>query len=626
MKRAGGKSSWGRRLLARGESLVASAGLTVALVLTLVMAGSGMWAHHVQTKTVAAERAARLRSMSDALARALEATLANQSPGDARLMLSEVASRQQLRVCRVVLPNGRVVVDALAPAPKANASATTDDPWPQETAPAQSERVTDATVSVQSPLAVPGRGGAILEVEADLPRTALAHDDLVAGLGVIGGAGLVVWLAAYRRARTRVRGLGAIGDALRSAAAGDDAGAVLEVCDLFGPEAAAWNAIIKERESLRERDLAVRAADALQGGAVAGRDNELVGACDALWLGMVILDDKARVKYINGAAAALLGIERESAAGADLTTLVTESRVTDSIRAAVAGGTRQRSAVEIERDGDRGKSVLRFTTRSMRRGDAASAIVLVEDVTQQRIADESRNSFVAQVTHELRTPLTTIRLYLETLVDAAEDDVATRSKCVNVIGQESRRLERVVADMLSVAEIEAGSLKLNAGDVRLDAILTELEADYKAQAQDKELTLKFELPPKLPVIKGDRDKIELALHNLMGNAVKYTPVGGTVRVIVEEDGRNLNIAVADNGIGIRPEESELIFEKFYRAKDRRIEGITGTGLGLALAREVVRLHGGDITVQSQIDKGSTFTIVLPLGAPQSGAVSVARAA
>jgi signal transduction histidine kinase len=227
------------------------------------------------------------------------------------------------------------------------------------------------------------------------------------------------------------------------------------------------------------------------------------------------------------------------------------------------------------------------------------------------VADESRNAFVAQATHELRTPLTNIRLYVDTMVEEGESDPQVRVKCINVIGNEARRLERIVSDMLSVSEIEAGSLKLHAGEIRLDALFEELHADFKAQSEDKEIKLVFALPPKLPIMTGDRDKLMLALHNLVGNALKYTPAGGTVTVQIEA-GQALSVAVTDNGIGIAPDEQELIFEKFYRAKDRRIAGITGSGIGLALARQVVRMHGGDITVSSQIDKGSTFTLNVPL--------------
>ena len=155
--------------------------------------------------------------------------------------------------------------------------------------------------------------------------------------------------------------------------------------------------------------------------------------------------------------------------------------------------------------------------------------------------------------------------------------------------------------------------RLAAAPRPIDALLEEVHNDFKAQAQDREIAMSFELPPKFPLVVGDRDKIVLALHNLIGNALKYTPVGGKVVVHVEADAQGVVVSVIDNGIGIKPEECELVFEKFYRAKDKRITGITGSGLGLALARQVVRLHGGDIQVRSQIDKGSTFTMTLPLG-------------
>src|SRR5262249_25167092 len=158
-------------------------------------------------------------------------------------------------------------------------------------------------------------------------------------------------------------------------------------------------------------------------------------------------------------------------------------------------------SIEIERRSDNGdRTILRLTARPLRREDCAAAILVLEDVTQQRVADESRNSFVAQATHELRTPLTNIRLYVETLIDEGEADPAVRSKCINVISQEAKRLERIVADMLSVSEIEAGSLRLNPGEIRLDALFEELEADFRAQAEDKEIKLAFELPPKYPLM------------------------------------------------------------------------------------------------------------------------------
>jgi signal transduction histidine kinase len=215
-----------------------------------------------------------------------------------------------------------------------------------------------------------------------------------------------------------------------------------------------------------------------------------------------------------------------------------------------------------------------------------------------------------------------MRLYLETLVDQGDSDPSIKARCMNVLAGEVRRLERIVSDMLSVSEIEAGSLKISRDDVAPRGIFEEIESDFRALAEDKEITLQFELPPKFLTLQADRDKLTLLLHNLVGNALKYTPSGGMVKVVVEQTPEQLSVQVVDNGIGIRQEELELIFDRFYRAKDRRISSITGSGLGLALARQVARLHGGDIQAQSTIDKGSTFTFVIP-NMPATAVVSKA---
>ena len=252
--------------------------------------------------------------------------------------------------------------------------------------------------------------------------------------------------------------------------------------------------------------------------------------------------------------------------------------------------------------------------RPVRKEDNAAAVIVIEDITQQRVADEARHTFVATATHELRTPLTNMRLYIDSLLEEPDQDVQKRTQAVNVVSQEAKRLERLIGDMLSVAQIESGTIKLNTGDVRLEPVFAELKRDFDEQARQKEIKLRFDLPPKWPQMEGDRDKIVMALHNLVGNAIKYTPTGGEVIVraaLGGNDSKAFTCDIVDNGIGIKDEEQSLVFEKFYRAKDKRIASVTGTGLGLSIAREVVRLHGGDIALKSAIDKGSTFTLTLP---------------
>ncbi|QYU66958.1 PAS domain-containing protein [Leptolyngbya sp. 15MV] len=417
-------------------------------------------------------------------------------------------------------------------------------------------------------------------------------------------------------ARSR-RGLGAIRESLRAMREGETQVEALAVSQRFGPEAGAWNRLLMEREQLRRRVAADAAREELAkriGGA-----GQLAQACDALWHGLVVIDDKQRIVYANGAAAVFLGTPRDRLTEGPFANHLRDAGVAEAVLGVSSGRVRRRTSVEVRRGGEHG-SVLRFTARPAGRDDAGAVLLFIEDVTQQRMADEARNSFVAQATHELRTPLTNIRLYVEQAMEAGQDDAATRAAALGVIGREALRLERIVSDMLSVAEMEAGSLKLRADDVRLDAMFDDLREEFGPQAREKGLELSLELPPKLPVVVGDRDKIAQALHNLVGNAVKYTPKGGRVSVRVDAGPERLTIDVADTGVGIPAAELDLVFEKFYRASGTRSSDVPGTGLGLPLAREVARLHGGDVTARSEVGKGSTFTLWIPL------ASSVARAA
>jgi signal transduction histidine kinase len=288
-----------------------------------------------------------------------------------------------------------------------------------------------------------------------------------------------------------------------------------------------------------------------------------------------------------------------------------DPKLLEGLQGALDKTLRRRTTVEVDRGQQQRGGVLRFTVRPARESDAARAVMIIEDITQQRVAERARYAFVAHATHELRTPLTNIRLYVESLVDEPDASPAERGQRLNVINQEVRRLENLVGDMLSVAEIESGAMRADRDDVPMAAIFETLHKDYQQQAADKSITLHFDLPPKLPTLQGDRAKLVQALHNLVGNAIKYTPEGGEVRVKAEWAKGQLVVDVADSGIGIGEEDLANLFQKFYRARDERVSKITGSGLGLALSREIVRLHGGEITVQSQLNKGSTFTVNLP---------------
>lgn len=612
-----------RRALVRGESLIAKAGLGGAAIMVTALGACAWWTLHNHAEAADALRERRVAAVGSLLAAGAEGLIAGNELSTLRRMVSNAALEQDLARCRITLPDGTVIADGVSSAqppfgelPPTWAAGTAADA-------ASIQHGPDGALEGRFPITVTGRGGAVLEL-ADTPRVTAAETwQLRAGIGAIAAAALAAMWIGYRAMRKRVRALGAIGEALRFAGTGQPTESELVVSDELGPEAAAWNRLVADRQRLREQTAAVHAAEKLA--SRRSRDGELGALCDALWLGIILVDDQARVKYANGAAAVFLKAKRESLPGIDLRTCLDDPRIATAIQSVTVEGARNRSIIELRRepatdgaDSDPGRAaatVLRVTVRPLRKEDSATALVVIEDVTQQRVADEARNGFVAQATHELRTPLTNIRLYLEMLVEGGgADDPVKRSESLNTISGEVRRLERIVGDMLSVSEIEAGSLKLVRDDVRINTVFDEMQADFREQAAHKEIRLKFDLPPKLPVLRGDRDKIVMAIHNLIANAIKYTPAGGEVTVRAADDKGGFVVEVIDNGIGIRDDERELIFEKFYRAKDRRITSVTGTGLGLAIAREVVRLHGGDITVRSQLDKGSTFTMTLPAAA------------
>jgi len=588
--------------LARGESLVASGGLLLAVILLLGLAASA-WTSADAMESAAAEANARtVAATADVLAEAASVCLAENELTALRRIVSETARAHGLSRCRISLGDGSV----LAASGRFEA-ADLPERWPA--VPKGVESIEPTGRAITRVVRVPPHGSFMLEVEGGPERAAAMSRDLQLGVGLVGAAALSALLLAYRWLRRRVRAIGMIRDALLALAQGEVDGTALRIDERFGPEAEAWNRMLEEREELRTEVASHRAREAM---AVARRDSsDLAGACDAMSQGMLVVDDSSRVIFANGAAAIFLGLQRDGIVDSHVADVLPDDDLADRIQGVASGRIRQRQSMEIQRELDGNAGVLRVHMRPVRRDDSGSAVVLIEDITQQRIADKSRKEFVEQATHELRTPLTHIRLYVEEILDDPEGDAARRAQSLNVINQEVRRLERIVDDMLQVSVMESGSINLRIDDVRFETLFKELEEDFRAQAEEKGITLNFDLPPKLPVIQGDRDKLLLAIHNVVGNALKYTPEGGTVTVKFEEEEDGLRLQVTDTGIGISQEDLPRIFNRFVRATDARINEITGTGLGLPLALDVVRLHGGDIAVESEIDHGSTFTLTLP---------------
>ncbi|MCA8987690.1 MAG: PAS domain-containing protein [Planctomycetaceae bacterium] len=246
------------------------------------------------------------------------------------------------------------------------------------------------------------------------------------------------------------------------------------------------------------------------------------------------------------------------------------------------------------------------------KGESIGQIWTTRDISQQKMAEKTRDDFVSMATHELRTPLANINAYAETLSMADDIDLEQQKKFYNIIQSEATRLSRFIDDLLNVSRMESGSMSIERRETDLTRLLNDVCEKVRPEMDKKELTFKVTLPAKLPTIRIDKDAIAAALVNLLGNAAKYTPESGNVEFRVTTDASTIHFQVQDNGIGIAAADIPRLFEKFYRAQDERIRDINGSGLGLAFTNDVARLHQGRIEITSELDRGSMFDLILPL--------------
>jgi signal transduction histidine kinase len=255
----------------------------------------------------------------------------------------------------------------------------------------------------------------------------------------------------------------------------------------------------------------------------------------------------------------------------------------------------------------------RYAPQRGPQGQFLGAIANVRDITAQKQEEELQNTFISVISHELKTPVSIIKGYAGTL--RREDVTFTPEQYregLAVIEEEADRLARQIQDLLDVSRLTAGGLRLELTDVSLPLLAAEVVRGFAATAGE---THQFELrfPDDMPPVRADYERVRQALSNLVSNAVKYSPDGGTIRIGGWNEQDYAVCYVSDQGIGIPPEEQEAIFRRFYRVDNRLARETQGSGLGLFLTRAIVEAHGGRIWVESQVGKGSRFVFTLPLG-------------
>ncbi len=238
-------------------------------------------------------------------------------------------------------------------------------------------------------------------------------------------------------------------------------------------------------------------------------------------------------------------------------------------------------------------------------------MAVLHDITEERKLDQSRREFVANVSHELRTPLTNIKGYTETLLTIEDIDKETERQFLGVVCGEADRMTRIVKDLLTLSRLDYNRMEMKMERMDLRALALEAQRSMEITAKNQSITITETMPGRMPHIYADRERIEQVLINIISNAVKYNKPNGSITISGGWNDSSVYIVVEDTGIGVPAEDIPRVFERFYRVDKARSRESGGTGMGLSIAREIVESHGGEITFDSELGKGSRVTVIFP---------------
>lgn len=323
----------------------------------------------------------------------------------------------------------------------------------------------------------------------------------------------------------------------------------------------------------------------------------------------LLFDRGGRITYLNAAAESLFGTTAARSQGRVLIEVVPSVEFERQVKDALAGGSSTRDVRVIERDRER---VLGITVEPIEsEGVMAIAVDRTELISLERI----RRDFVSNVSHELRTPLAAIKLMIETMIDA-QDDAEAHAQFMPRVAAEVDRIVKLVEDLLAMARSESGRLIMRKERFDLTDVAAMVVDTFSQRAAALDIDLDLEAPEPVEV-DADRDRLAQVAINLVDNALRHTPAGGSVTVEIGSEAQWALLRVRDNGAGIAHADLAHIFDRFYVADRSRSRGHSGTGLGLSIARNLVEAHGGTLTAESILGRGATFTCRIPRAAGQT---------
>ena len=348
---------------------------------------------------------------------------------------------------------------------------------------------------------------------------------------------------------------------------------------------------------------------------IAQRESGTKTILSAMHDGLLVVDAGGRVVVANETFRKLFSL-REVSGGTPLLDTVRNAELHQLIAESLRNGEPRQSELALtgaQKNSERWLQVSAVPMMNDKIG-TDGAVVLLHDITELKRVNEMRSDFVANVSHELRTPLSILRGYIETLLDNPKTSPKELARILQVMERHSKRLGLLVDDLLTLAELESANSNLQLSEVNLSELLGKVVHDWEKKLAEKQLKMSVDVAATVPVILADETRLEEVLHNLLDNAVKYSREKGEIRLHAEQgDDDEIVLSVSDSGVGIGKNDLPRIFERFYRAdKARSPESIRGTGLGLSIVKHIAQRHGGRVEAESELGKGTTIRLLLPL--------------
>jgi len=335
---------------------------------------------------------------------------------------------------------------------------------------------------------------------------------------------------------------------------------------------------------------------------------------DGLGAAIFIVDENRRIVLVNQAGTALFG---DNLAGRDFVQAVRHPEVLNIIDRVLENGVKRDCVITLKKPV---RTTFKVNVVQLETNTKQGAVVSFENISHVREAELMRSEFVANVSHELRSPLTALNGFIETLKGSAKDDAKAREKFLGIMGQEAKRMDRLIGDLLSLSKVEADQHVRPDGKAGICAIIRQVITILMPLATQENVKLNLDIDKDInDSILGDGDQLSQVFLNLIENAIKYGGSNNKVSICISNRGRApgirgpvLVIAVTDQGAGIAPEHLPRLTERFYRIDSGRSREKGGTGLGLAIVKHILARHRGRLQIKSKLGTGSTFTVFLPL--------------